>query len=67
MGTLRPQKGPQEKFLSTPADIAIYGGAAGGGKTFSILMECARNIGNPDFRAAIFRKTSKQIFNQGGL
>ena len=27
---IRPQKGPQEKFLSTTADIAIYGGAAGG-------------------------------------
>ena len=30
---IRPQKGPQEKFLATNADIAIYGGAAGGGKT----------------------------------
>lgn len=28
---LRPQPA-QEKFLSTPADIAIFGGAAGGGK-----------------------------------
>ena len=26
---IRPQKGPQEKFLSTTEDIAIYGGAAG--------------------------------------
>lgn len=25
---IRPQKGPQEKFLATSADIAIYGGAA---------------------------------------
>lgn len=30
---LKPQKGPQEMFLSTSADICIYGGAAGGGKT----------------------------------
>nr|DAU02571.1 MAG TPA: Podovirus DNA encapsidation protein (Gp16) [Caudoviricetes sp.] len=28
---LKPQPGPQEKFLSCPADICIYGGAAGGG------------------------------------
>jgi len=28
---IRPQKGPQEQFLSTPADICIYGGSAGGG------------------------------------
>jgi hypothetical protein len=26
-----PQKGPQETFLASPADIAIYGGGAGGG------------------------------------
>ena len=31
---LAPQKGPQEMFLATSADICIYGGAAGGGKTF---------------------------------
>lgn len=31
MSILRPQQGPQEKFLSSSADIAIYGGAAGGG------------------------------------
>lgn len=29
---LKPQPGPQTKFLSTPADICIYGGGAGGGK-----------------------------------
>lgn len=27
---LRPQKGKQEDFLSSSADIVIYGGAAGG-------------------------------------
>jgi hypothetical protein len=26
-----PQEGPQAAFLGTAADIAIYGGAAGGG------------------------------------
>lgn len=29
---LKPQPGPQERFLATNADIAIYGGSAGGGK-----------------------------------
>ncbi len=28
---IRAQPGPQERFLSTVADIVIYGGAAGGG------------------------------------
>lgn len=26
-----PQRGAQERFLATPATVAIYGGAAGGG------------------------------------
>jgi hypothetical protein len=64
---LRPQPGPQEMFLSTPADIAVYGGAAGGGKSFGILLEGARHTPNKDFGGVIFRRTSPMITNEGGL
>lgn len=64
---LRPQPGPQEAFLSTPADICIYGGGAGGGKTFGLLLEPLRHVGNPRFNAVVFRRTSPQIRNPGGL
>lgn len=64
---IKPQGGPQEQFLSTHADIAIYGGAAGGGKTFALLMEPLRHVANPDFGAVIFRRESTQITNEGGL
>lgn len=64
---IRPQKGPQEKFLSTTADIAIYGGAAGGGKSYGLLIEPLRYKDNKRFGAVIFRHEYKQIFNQGGL
>lgn len=64
---LRPQEGPQETFLSTSADIAIYGGAAGGGKTFALLLEGLRHINNPKFGAVIFRRQSIQITQEGGL
>ena len=64
---LRPQKGPQEKFLETKADIAIYGGAAGGGKSWGILFEPLRHQLNGKFGCVIFRRTSVQVRNEGGL
>lgn len=67
MQILRPQPGPQEVFLSTPADIAFYGGAAGGGKTYALLLEQLRHKNNPEFGSVIFRRVSGQLFNEGGL
>jgi hypothetical protein len=64
---IAPQPGPQSLFLSTPADIAIYGGAAGGGKTFAELLEPLRHVSNKDFGAVIFRRTTPQITNEGAL
>lgn len=64
---IRPQPGPQERFLGTPADIAIYGGAAGGGKTWALLMEPLRHVANGNFGAVFFRRTTVQVRNEGGL
>lgn len=64
---IRPQKGPQEKFLSTTANICIYGGAAGGGKSYALLMTPLRYKNVQDFSCTIFRKNFNQIFSQGGL
>lgn len=65
--TLRPQAGPQTAFLSTPADIAITGGGNFGGKTFSLLLDPLRHIGNEGFEAVFFRRESPQITNPDGL
>jgi predicted phage terminase large subunit-like protein len=62
-----PQPGPQSQFLSTFADIAIYGGSAGGGKTWAILIEPLRHVALNDFYCVIFRRTSPEITNPGGL
>ena len=64
---LRPQAGPQEKFLATKADIAIDGGAAGGGKTYALLLEPHRHMNVKDYSATIFRKNATQISIDGGL
>jgi predicted phage terminase large subunit-like protein len=64
---IRPHDGPQTAFLSCTADICVYGGAAGGGKTRGLLMDPLRAINIPAFRAIIFRRTYPQITNPGGL
>lgn len=64
---LLPHAGPQTQFLETTAQIAIYGGQAGGGKTWALLAAAARYIATPGFGAVIFRRTLRQITNEGGL
>lgn len=64
---IQPQEGTQEQFLSSPADIAIMGGAAGGGKTFGLLMEPTRHFKVKNATSVIFRRTMPEITRPGGL
>lgn len=65
---IRAQPGPQSQFLSSNADILIFGGAAGGSKSFSLLLEPLKHILDvPGFGCVIFRRTTPQIRNEGGL
>ena len=64
---LAPQAGPQTAFMSSPADIIIYGGAAGGGKTYALLLEALRHKDVKGFGAVIFRHNYNQITAEGGL
>jgi predicted phage terminase large subunit-like protein len=66
--TISAQAGPQTEFLQTAADMCIYGGAAGGGKTVGLILEPLRYVGRvPGFTAVFFRRTTPQITNPGGL
>ena len=62
------QPGPQTEFLRTSADICIYGGAAGGGKTVGLILEPLRHVTRvANFTAVFFRRTMPQITNPGAL
>jgi len=65
---IRPQEGYQMKALSSKADIVIGGAAAGVGKTFTLLLEPLKHIITTEgFGGVIFRRTTTQIKNEGGL
>lgn len=65
--TIAPQAGPQTMFMASKADIVIYGGAAGGGKTYALLLEGLRHRSVKGFGGVIFRHNYNQITAEGGL
>lgn len=67
MKKISPQQGTQTKFLASTADICIFGGAAGGGKSYALLLEPLRYANVHGFNSVIFRKNYTQITAAGGL
>jgi len=66
--TISGQPGRQTDFLQNPADITVYGGAAGGGKTVGVILEPLRHVDRvANFTAVFFRRTMPQITAPGGL
>lgn len=51
----------QVAFMERPEYEALYGGAAGGGKSDALLTEALRQVHIPHYRAIIFRKTYPQL------
>lgn len=58
---------PQEDFLATDADIAIYGGGAGGGKTWMLALDAVRDVAVPGYAAILFRRTSPELVGGGSI
>jgi hypothetical protein len=58
---------PQAAFLALPCMEALYGGAAGGGKSDALLRAVAQYVDVPGYKAIIFRKTFSQLSQAGGL
>lgn len=65
---IRPQAGPQARFLSCKADVVFYGGAAGSGKTVALLLDPLHYATRvKGFTTVIFRRTYPEITNPDGL
>lgn len=56
----RPQKA-QVRFLRRGEYEALYGGAAGGGKSEALVIEALRQVHIPHYRALILRKTYPEL------
>ena len=57
----RPNKGPQTSFLAASEQEVLFGGAAGGGKSYALLADCMRGIVYPDYVALILRRTNDEL------
>jgi len=56
-----PNEGPQKDFLAAPEKDVLYGGAAGGGKSFAMLIDPLRYCHNPVHRALILRRSMPEL------
>lgn len=57
----KPNPGPQTLFLSADEREVLYGGAAGGGKSYALLADPMRYFSNPNFRGLILRRTNDEL------
>jgi len=57
----RPNSGPQTDFLSANEREVFYGGARGGGKTYSLLIAPLRFVDKPTSRALLIRRSMPEL------
>ena len=56
-----PNPGPQTSFLAATEQEVLYGGAAGGGKSYSLIADPVRYFSNPHARMLIVRRSTEEL------
>jgi hypothetical protein len=57
----KPNPGPQTEFLSAPEREVLYGGAAGGGKSYALIADPVRYFSNKNFNGILLRRTNDEL------
>lgn len=57
----KPNVGPQTAFLAAAEREVLYGGAAGGGKSYAMLADPLRYITHPQFSGLLLRHTTEEL------
>lgn len=57
----QPNEGPQTDFLAASEQEVLFGGAAGGGKSFAIVADPTRYFENPQFQGLLLRRTMPEL------
>jgi len=57
----KANKGPQTDFLSSSEREVLYGGAAGGGKSYAMLADPLHGLNNANFSGLLVRHTTEEL------
>jgi len=57
----KPNAGPQTEFLAAAEREVLYGGSAGGGKSYAMLADPLRYMGHPAFSGLLLRHTTEEL------
>lgn len=57
----KANEGPQTAFLASSEREVLYGGAAGGGKSYAMLADPLRYITHPQFSGLLLRHTTEEL------